>query len=311
MDYFDGLIGQSALKRKLGFYLDAFKRTSRVPFLMFGGAKGAGKSAFAKAVARNLKNRDGSSRPILEVNCAVLKNLKSFVESIFIPFLSNNKGITVFLDESQNLPPDLAQALLTICNSDINPVRNLQYNDSNLEFNMESISFLYATTETDRLFPPLKDRFEIVDFEPYTGDDLKKIVSINAGLTIFEDGILDSIVRCVRGNARSCVKMAENITTYGQKVGRYAFGAKDWKELCYHLNILPHGLTSSEVMILNVLNARGPCSLNGLASVTGLSRSSIINDTERHLLLNNYIRIEGKRHITSEGQKVLKLIAAV
>ena len=140
---------------------------------------------------------------------------------------------------------------------------------------------------------------------------MKKIISINAGLTIFEDGILDSIVRCVRGNARSCVKMAENITTYGEKVGRYVFGPKDWKELCYSLNILPHGLTSSEVMILKTLNARGPCSLNGLASITGLSRSAIQKDCEAHLVLNSYMVIDGKRHITSEGQKVLKLIAAV
>ena len=311
MDYFDGLIGQSALKRKLGFYLDAFKKTSKLPFLQFAGPRGTGKSEFARTVAKNADNKDGSKRPLLEINCSVLKNMKTFVESVYIPFLSGGRNINVLWDENQNLPHDISQALLTICNTSTNPVRTLQYGDSLLEFNFGESSWVLATTETDQLFPPLKDRFEIVDFEPYTGDDLKKIVSINAGLTIFEDGILDSIVGSVRGNARSCVKMAENITTYGQKVGRYAFGAKDWKELCFRLNILPHGLTSSEVMILKTLNERGACSLNGLASATGLSRSAIQKDIEQHLLKNAYLIIDGKRHITSEGQKVLKLIAAV
>ena len=304
--YFDGLVGQDALKRKLGFYLDAFKATSRMPFLLFGGAKGCGKTAYAKAVAKNLTNKDGSKRPVLEINCSVLKNMRTFFEGVYLPFISNSKGLTIFFDESHNLPHDLAQALLTICNSDPNPIRNLQYEESNLEFDMQNISFFYASTETDKLFPPLKDRFEMVDFDRYTQDDLKKIISMNADETVFVDNVMDSIVTCVRGNARSCVKMAENITTYCKKMDKATFTSSDWKALRYSLNILPYGLSSSELMILKTLNERGACSLNSLTSATGLSRGAIQNEVERQLLLLNAICIDGKRKITSIGQTILK-----
>lgn len=305
-EYFDGLIGQESLKRKLGFYLDAFKSTQRMPFLQFAGAKGYGKSAFARKVAQNVTNQDGSKRPLLEINCSVLKNMRSFFEGVYLPFIASNQGINVFFDENQNLPHDLAQALLTICNSDPNPVRNLQYEESNLEFNFERMSWFFATTETDKLFPPLKDRFEIVDFESYVTEDLKKIIALNADETVFVGNVLDSVVSCVRGNARSCVKMAENITTYCKKVDRATFGEADWKELRYSLNIMPNGLSSSEIMILKALDSRGPCSLNMLASATGLSRSAIQGDVERHLMYLGALLVDGKRKITSVGQKILK-----
>lgn len=308
--YFDGLVGQDNLKRKLGFYLDAFKATSRMPFLQFAGSKGFGKSAFARKVAQNMTNKDGSKRPLLEINCSVLKNTRAFVENVFMPFIANNKGINIFFDENQNLPNDLAQALLTICNSDPNPIRHLQWEESNLEFNFEDIGFLFATTETDKLFVPLKDRFEVVDFDSYTMDDLKKIIAQNADSTVFMGGVLDSIVKYIRGNARSCVKMSENITTYCKKVNKSTFGESDWKELKYRLNILPHGLTSSEVMLLKTLKERGPCSLNMLASATGLSRSAIQGDVERQLMFLGAIAIDGKRKITDKGQGILKLLTA-
>ena len=55
-NYFTGLIGQESVKKKLSFYLDAFHKTSVCPFLNLVGAKGLGKTEFAKAFAKNLYN---------------------------------------------------------------------------------------------------------------------------------------------------------------------------------------------------------------------------------------------------------------
>ena len=68
-DIFNVLIGQENVKKKLYFYLKAFNKTSICPFLNFVGAKGLGKTEFAKSFARNLNNQDGSPRPFIEINC--------------------------------------------------------------------------------------------------------------------------------------------------------------------------------------------------------------------------------------------------
>ena len=46
--YFPDLIGQTAVKKKLSFYIDAFNKPSQAPFLLMAGAKGLGKTEFAK-----------------------------------------------------------------------------------------------------------------------------------------------------------------------------------------------------------------------------------------------------------------------
>ena len=71
-DMFEGLIGQENVKKKLSFYLKAFNKT-RFVLLNFVGAKGLGKTEFAKAFARNLTNNDGSPRPLLRLIALLLK----------------------------------------------------------------------------------------------------------------------------------------------------------------------------------------------------------------------------------------------
>lgn len=308
-DYFKDLIGQDALKRKLSFFLDAFKSTSRMPFLMFCGAKGLGKTRFMREVGASLTDPDGSKRPMLEINSSILRNNQMFFENIFLQYI-HDRSITVMFDEFHNCPKDLAQALLTICNTEKEAIRNFTWQDATFSFDFRKLAFFFASTEPDKIFPPLKDRFDIVDFEKYTKEDLRKIIELNSDNTVYVDNVLNDIVDYVRGNARSCVKMAENICTYCAKMKVNTFGNKAWMELRKALNILPHGLTSSEAMILQELETRGSCSLNMLSSATGLSRTAIQSDVERHLLLMNYMKIDGKRMITKEGQRVLKEIKA-
>ena len=48
---FKNLIGQDEVKRQLSFYADAQNKTGLAPFLMLSGAKGLGKTEFAKQYA--------------------------------------------------------------------------------------------------------------------------------------------------------------------------------------------------------------------------------------------------------------------
>ena len=62
---FKNLIGQDQVKSQLEFFAQAQNKTGVAPFLMMSGAKGLGKTEFAKEYASNLKNKDGSKRPFL------------------------------------------------------------------------------------------------------------------------------------------------------------------------------------------------------------------------------------------------------
>ena len=102
-NYFPDLIGQHSVKKKLSFYLQAFEKTSQAPFLLMAGAKGLGKTEFAKAFASNLANEDGDKRAFLELNCSTIKNNEQFFEQIFIPLIMDNE-ITILFDECHALP---------------------------------------------------------------------------------------------------------------------------------------------------------------------------------------------------------------
>ena len=152
-------------------------KTSQAPFLLMAGAKGLGKTEFAKEFAKNLHNQDGEKRAFLELNCSTIKNNEQFFEQIFLPIIADNE-ITILFDECHALPQDLTMAFLTIFNAEANSRKNFEWNGMNFEFNFKQQTFIFATTETDRIFAPLKDRLTTIDFEAYNEEELSEIVKL-------------------------------------------------------------------------------------------------------------------------------------
>lgn len=304
-NYFNGLVGQDAVKKKLSFYLDAFHKTSQCPFLLMAGAKGLGKTEFAKAFAKNLYNQDGDKRSFLELNCSTIKNNEQFFEQIFLPLIADNE-ITILFDECHALPQDLTMAFLTIFNAESNTRKTFEWNEMTFEFNFKQQTFLFATTETDRIFPPLKDRLTIVDFEPYSSTDLADILKLCVPLVNFHDNVEEKIASTIRGNARSAVKRAKEIELYCGAKNSYNFGLDAFDDLSDQVGILPHGITYTEKQILQVLNNCGSATLTGLASKIGMSKSALQRDHELYLLNQNLMEIDGKRKITGRGLEVCK-----
>ena len=73
---FKNLIGQDEVKRQLSFYADAQNKTGVAPFLMLSGAKGLGKTEFAKQYAEALKNKDKNVYPTLRLVLSAIKDVK-------------------------------------------------------------------------------------------------------------------------------------------------------------------------------------------------------------------------------------------
>ena len=304
-DYFSHLIGQDNVKKKLNFYLKAYHATSVFPFLNLVGAKGLGKTLFAKEFAKNLNNKDGAKRPFLELNCSTIKNNAQFFEQIFIPIIMNNE-ITILFDEAHALPKDLTMAFLTIFNTEKTNTKEFVYDDQTFTFDFTKQTFIFATTESDKLFPPLKDRLSTVDFEQYSTNNLSDIIKLNCEGVNFSKDALDALSLTVRGNARNAVMRSKEIVLYCESENKNTFDLDDYANLTDLLGILPHGITCTEKQILEILSDRGSCKLQTLSAVTGLSPTSLRRDHEVYLLRKNFIQIDGERKITHHGKNLIQ-----
>jgi len=302
INMFEGLIGQDTLKSKLAFYTEAKKATGTLPFLLFNGAKGLGKTEFAKSFAKSL------NKPMIEINCSTIRSAEQFFEQVFIPAILD-KDVTVLLDEAHALPKDLEMAFLTIFNVEGAKTKRFEFGESSLLFEFERQTFLFATTELDKLFPPFKDRLTQLDFEPYTPKELAGIIKKKMDWINFQDNVLDEICHTVRGNARSAIKRALEVSAYAEVYNKSTFGRKDWKSLCDLLGIMPYGINATELQVMRILKERGACTLQMLSAVTGMSRTALQKDAEVFLLKNGFMRIDGKREITGKGAKALERIS--
>lgn len=301
---FDKLVGQHSVKKKLGFYLEAYNSTSIVPFLNFVGAKGLGKTEFAREFGRNILNAEGNKRTFVEINSSTVKGVSQFFEQIYLPFILD-KEVTVFFDEAHALPKEVVMIFLSIFNTEDGSEKTIIHKETAYTFDFKKHSFLFATTESDKIFAPFKDRLITIDFDNYSQEDLSQIFLNNLQNITFAPDALEYISSTFRGNARNCVQRVKDIQFYSVSRNVNHFSMTEIKDLCDTLGILPQGCTQIEWRILNILRKEGRQSLQGLSARTGLSRSSIQKDHENYLLSRGYMEIDIQRVITAKGCALL------
>ena len=183
--------------------------------------------------------------------------------------------------------------------------KEFMYKDENYSFDFEKQNYIFATTELDKIFPPLKDRLSLIDFAPYKISELGSII-LSQSNTNIDKSILNDIASTARGNARSAVKRAKEIQLFMESNSYSVFNKECWKKMKYILGIKSMGLSNIEVEILNILNDRGDCTLQMLSSVTGMSRTALQRDAEIYLLKQGLIKIDGLRKITQKGKDLIK-----
>ena len=303
---FETLVGQNLVKKKLQFYKESYDTSKRMPFLFFVGAKGLGKTEFAKQLAKEIKNTDGSRRPFLEINCSTIKNLKQFFNQIVIPHV-NQKECTILLDEASELPKDVTMALLTILTPNEHNRTEFAFEDYVVDFNFRDHSFMFATTEAHKIFHALMDRCERIDLEEYSYNQLGSIIGRQMKEYSFEKGVLDEVATVLRGNARAAQKMAGNIKTYLAAKNSMNMTLKDWDVMKDELGILPLGINRIELQVLRALKEKKECSLTHLGAVTGLTVQCLRQDFELFLQKKMLMEITTNgRSLTTDGHKYLK-----
>ena len=297
------IVGQDKTKKKLNFILEGYSKSKIIPHLLFVAPRGCGKTLIAQKTA-NLMKRD---RTII-VNCSTIKNVKSFFNQIMLPYVYD-KDVTIIFDEASELPRDVTMALLTILNPNQNNRNEFTFDEGTYEFRFDINSFMFCTTEAQKIFHALLDRLYRIDLQDYSYIDLGKIINNNLKLKNqnVTDEILSEVASVCRGNARQAQSMANQISSYLASKNSKELDKNGWLEIKDSLSIYPLGLTEIELNVIKILKDHGEIRLTNLSAKTNLTKEMLQRNVELYLIRNNLIEIRPTgRALTKKGHEYHK-----
>jgi len=298
----EDLIGQQSVKRHLNFMLRGFNATGRIPTLLFSAPKGTGKTEFAKRFSAKLKTTDGKTRPFIEINCGSLRRARDFFDIVY-PHKIADRSVNVLFDECHAMPKDLQVPFLTLfAVNDANTATIDTEDGGAVVFDFKRQSYIFATTESDKIFGPLKNRLDEISFDFYSDEDMQNMLNLYVNAQI-SDAVMPHMVHAVRHVARNVVKLAQKVNMYAafSKIARIE--PMHWADLSKQIGLLPHGITQTEFFVLNLLKERGEQSLQAVCASTGLSRTALMYDVENGLMKLGFMDKgqNSKRLITAKG----------
>jgi Holliday junction resolvasome RuvABC ATP-dependent DNA helicase subunit len=292
------IVGQDKVKKKLNFLLDGYSKTKIIPHLLFVAPRGCGKTLIAQETA-NIMKREKT----IIVNCSTIKNVKSFFNQIMLPYVYD-KDTTIIFDEASELPRDVTMALLTILNPNQNNSNEFTFDEGTYTFSFNQNSFIFCTTEAQKIFHALLDRLYRIDLQDYSFIELGKIISGNLSTKKqkINDSIIDEVASVCRGNARQAQSMANQISGYlaGKKSNELT--KEGWSEIKSKLSIYPLGLSEIELNVIKILKEHGEVRLTNLSAKTNLTRDMLQKNVELYLVRNSLIEIRPTgRALTKKG----------
>ena len=305
----NSLIGQTEVRCKLNFYLNAYQSGEALPSFLFSAPKGNGKTTMAESLGLKVKELSEDKVKVLLLNCGGLKNMNAFWNSVVMPHV-NDKDVFLILDEVHKMPTDILTSFLTILNPNPQCKTSYTYDDYTVDFDLRRQSFVFCTTDVQRLSLSIINRLRRLDLSDYTQADLAKIIKMNAPDVEFRGDVMSYITPVLRSNARTAALMSRDVTTYLAPLHRNYFGSNDWMSLSKTLDILPLGLSRLELKILNILKERREISLTTLASIMGFSAAALRTDLELFLINQGLMTIGAgsKRSLAPKGQMFLKAL---
>jgi Holliday junction resolvasome RuvABC ATP-dependent DNA helicase subunit len=292
------IVGQEKTKTKLNFLLEGFKETSIMPHLLFVAPRGCGKTLIAQETA-NLMGRKNNAI----INCSTIKNVKSFFNQIMLPYVLN-KDITLIFDEASELPRDVTMALLTILNPNTNNWNEFTFEDGSYRFRFDQNSFIFCTTEAQKLFHALSDRLYRIDMQDYSYFELGNIIlnNLKTKNQSIDDSIISEVSSVCRGNARQAQSMANQISSYLSSKKSNKLTKDGWTDIKSKLSIYPLGLSEIELNVIKILKDHGEVRLTNLSAKTNLTKDMLQKNVELYLMRNSLIEIRPTgRALTKKG----------
>jgi Holliday junction resolvasome RuvABC ATP-dependent DNA helicase subunit len=242
------------------------------------------------------------------VNCSTIKNVKGFFNQIMLPYVYD-KDVTIIFDEASELPRDVTMALLTILNPNPNNQNEFAFEDGTYTFRFNQNSFIFCTTEAQKMFHALLDRLYRIDMQDYSYIDLGKIIQGNLKIKnqSIQENILNEVSSVCRGNARQAQSMANQISGYlaGKKSNELT--SDGWNDIKTKLSIYPLGLSEIELNVIKILKEFGEVRLTNLSAKTNLTKDMLQKNVEMYLMRNSLIEIRPTgRALTKKGHEYHK-----
>ena len=292
------IVGQDKVKKKLNFILEGYQKTQIIPHLLFVAPRGCGKTLIAQETA-NIMKREKT----IIVNCSTIKNVKSFFNQIMLPYVYD-KDTAIIFDEASELPRDVTMALLTILNPNKDNRNDFTFEEGTYTFRFNQNSFIFCTTEAQKIFHALLDRLYRIDLEDYSYIDLGKIINANLELKNqnVHESILNEVASVCRGNARQAQSMANQVSSYLASKNSKELDKTGWLEIKDRLSIYPLGLTEIELNVIKLLKEYGELRLTNLSAKTNLTKDMLQKNVELYLMRNHLIEIKPTgRALTRKG----------
>jgi Holliday junction resolvasome RuvABC ATP-dependent DNA helicase subunit len=292
------IVGQEKTKTKLNFLLEGFKETSIMPHLLFVAPRGCGKTLIAQETA-NLMGRKNNAI----INCSTIKNVKSFFNQVMLPYVVS-KDITLIFDEASELPRDVTMALLTILNPNTNNWNEFTFEDGTYRFRFDQNSFIFCTTEAQKLFHALLDRLYRIDMQDYSYVELGNIIlnNLKTKNQSIDDSVIVEVSSVCRGNARQAQAMANQISSYLSSKKSNKLTSDGWTDIKSKLSIYPLGLSEIELNVIKILKDHGEVRLTNLSAKTNLTKDMLQKNVELYLMRNSLIEIRPTgRALTKKG----------
>jgi Holliday junction resolvasome RuvABC ATP-dependent DNA helicase subunit len=265
----DEIIGQDGVKKQIGFFINSVSLSTPFPTLLLTGSKGLGKTYTSEKIARAL------GRKMVEFNCGSIKETNEFIEQVLIGQVSGQENVCLLMDESHELSFEITNFLLSLLNpSNKDGKFYFRYNGIDIEYDMNKVNVVFATTDAYMMFSPLVNRCREMYFSPYTVSEINLILEKYAeGINIKTEN--PNLAHACRRRARNAFSLAQDIVRHCSMEHTKVFDDKGWNSLTGIFGIYPMGVKSQEVRMLKILDENSPISLKNLSVVLGVNKKNI------------------------------------
>ncbi len=298
----DDYIGQKTVKENMKVFMEAAKqRKEPLDHVLLYGPPGLGKTTLSNIIANEMGAKIKiTSGPAIERPgdmAAILNGL--------------DEGDILFVDEIHRLNRMIEEILYPAMEDfALDIVIGKGAGARSVRLELPKFTLIGATTRIGLLTAPLRDRFGVIQrLEPYTPEDLKKIVTRSAevlDIEIDDEGALEIAGRS-RGTPRIANRLLKRVRDFAQVKYEGKITGDVAKDALDMLDVDKKGLDLTDRKMLLAMIEKfggGPVGVDTLAVYIGEEAETIEDVYEPYLIQLGYIqRTPRGRIVTKSGYK--------